>query len=370
MSDTEPEKKDPESFVLRAKPRKIVRLRRPVIIGVCAVGAMGLSGVIWLGLHPVRLLPPSKSREDRPVQATPPPADVFGVKARTYADVPKLGPPLPGDLGRPILERERAEAAAGATASSATAPVFFTVATSLADSTVAPDEAGSGIRDGARQATAISAVNRSASGASRPDPPDLAQTPKMAPTKPVLLAGSVLPASLLTAVNSDTPGLVVAQITADVRDSLTGAQVLIPRGARLLGRYDSQLAYGQTRLKVVWTRLVMPDGVSLTLDDEPATDAQGAGGVSDQINRHGGQLVGAAGVSALLALAAQPADGASDTGAAWALRNALQQTQSQVGQLYVARQMNVQPTLSIRAGERVYLVLQTDISVPMPAKGD
>src|SRR3546814_18907084 len=101
-----------------------------------------------------------------------------------------------------------------------------------------------------------------------------------------LVAGSVIAASLITGLNSDLPGLVTAQVTQNVYDSATGRTLLVPQGARLIGSYDSVVAFGQKRALVVWQRIVMPDGSSLRIDNAPATDQSGFAGLTEQGHFH------------------------------------------------------------------------------------
>ena len=89
-----------------------------------------------------------------------------------------------------------------------------------------------------------------------------------------ILAGSLISASLITGINSDLPGMIIAQVSEPVYDSVTGSALLIPQGSRLIGRYDSIVAFGQERALLVWQRLIRPDGSSLILDNLPATDLQ------------------------------------------------------------------------------------------------
>src|SRR6185295_12574024 len=101
-------------------------------------------------------------------------------------------------------------------------------------------------------------------------------------TKPaspyVLQAGSVIPAALIAGLRSDLPGQVTAQVTENTFDSPSGRFLLIPQGARLIGVYDSQIAFGQSRALLVWTRLIMPNGRSIILERQPAADSGGYAG--------------------------------------------------------------------------------------------
>src|SRR3546814_4872267 len=118
----------------------------------------------------------------------------------------------------------------------------------------------------------------------------------------MLRSGSTIAAALITGLSSDLPGQVVAQVTEDVFDSVTGRNRLIPQGARLIGDYDARVAHGQTRALVVWTRLILPDGRSLDLGRMVATDPSGASGLADRIDNHWGSIVKAGMLSSLFGI--------------------------------------------------------------------
>ena len=101
-----------------------------------------------------------------------------------------------------------------------------------------------------------------------------------------LMAGTIIAASLVSGLNSDLPGFVIAQVTEHVYDSVSGRHLLIPQGARLLGKYDNVVAFGQERALVVWQRIILPDGSSVVIDNLPATDTGGYAGLADQVDLH------------------------------------------------------------------------------------
>src|SRR3546814_10824444 len=119
-------------------------------------------------------------------------------------------------------------------------------------------------------------------------------------------AGSVMAASLITVLRSDLPGLVVAQVTEHVFDSATGNILLIPQGSRLVGSYDSVVAFGQRRALVVWQRLILPDGSSLQIENLPATDPSGYSGLADQVDFHTWSLLTGATISTLFGVGSKP----------------------------------------------------------------
>ena len=182
-----------------------------------------------------------------------------------------------------------------------------------------------------------------------------------APASPnIVQAGSIIPAALITGVRSDLPGQITAQVTANVYDSPTGRILLIPQGARLIGEYDSEIAAGQTRVLLAWDRLIMPDGRSIVLERQPGADGAGFAGLQDRVNQHWGNLLKAAAVSTLLGVGAElGADSEDDL--TRALRRGSQDTINQTGQQIVRRQLNVQPTLTIRPGHPLRVILTRDL---------
>ena len=183
----------------------------------------------------------------------------------------------------------------------------------------------------------------------------------------MVAAGSVIPASLLTGLNSDLPGMVLAEVTENVRDSATGRTVLIPQGARLVGRYDSSVSYGQKRAFVMWQRILFPDGSSLRLDNMPASDSAGYAGLTDRVDGHSWQLIKGVILSSLLGVGSQLSLG-SERGIARALRESVQQNGSQAGEQIVSKGLNVQPTIKVRPGWPVRVLVSEDL-VLQPWKG-
>jgi type IV secretion system protein VirB10 len=176
----------------------------------------------------------------------------------------------------------------------------------------------------------------------------------------VVSAGSVIPASLLTGLNSDLPGMVLAQVTENVRDSATGREILIPQGARLIGRYDSGISYGQKRALVIWQRILFPDGSSLRLDSMPASDSAGYAGLADKVDGHSWQLIKGVILSSLLGVGSQLSLG-NDRGIVRALRESAQQNGSQAGEQIVSKGLSVQPTVRVRPGWPVRVLVSEDL---------
>ena len=395
-------KADPETLVLRAAPGRVTRFRRGAIVAIAAAGSTAIIGVAWLALKPATLSLIARS-DEKLVGAKAPPDALAGAPT-SYGDVPKLGPPLPGDLGRPILERQRqlggmvppdpaadavsraaqeAEAErqriaaeqkaaresgvmlqlAGGGRAAAPAPV-------TTDASVPPASAETAkpLLDPDRDPNAQGRKNELVGHANRDDdinPHALAQS--VSPW--TLQAGSIIAASLITGLNSDLPGLVTAQITENVYDSVTGRGLLIPQGSRLIGSYDSVVAFGQSRALVVWQRIILPDGSSIRIDNVPATDTQGYAGLSDRIDRHTWQLLKGVALSTLLGVGTELSFGSTESDLVRAIRESAQQSGARAGDQLVTRNLNIQPTLRVRPGWPLRVVVHKDIILPGPWGG-
>jgi type IV secretion system protein VirB10 len=178
-----------------------------------------------------------------------------------------------------------------------------------------------------------------------------------------LQAGTVIPAALVTAINSDLPGKVIAQVTAPVYDSVTGDHLLIPQGARLIGTYESEVLYGDTRVFLAWDRIIMPNGWSLDLGGMAATDPSGAAGISDRTDNHLGRLGGAIALSAVLSVIANEAESDNEAGFTRSLGDAAAQEAARTGGRIVDRELTIRPTLRVRPGAPVRVLVTTDLSL-------
>ncbi|WP_165191559.1 TrbI/VirB10 family protein [Caulobacter soli] len=181
-------------------------------------------------------------------------------------------------------------------------------------------------------------------------------------------AGTVIPAALITGLNSDLPGMAVAQVTEPVFDHRTGRRVLIPQGARLIGKYDSQVGYGQDRLLLVWTRLIYPSGRSVELGGMIGADATGVAGLSDRVDAHLTVLARAIGLSTLISIGAAAAQNSQARGGdSLVLQDAaggVAAQASQTGQRLVDRDLQRAPTLRIRPGFPVRVMVDKDLILP------
>jgi len=175
-----------------------------------------------------------------------------------------------------------------------------------------------------------------------------------------VMAGTIIPASLVTGLNSDLPGQVIAQITENVYDTPTGQHLLLPQGTRLLGRYDSDIDDGQSRALVVWNRLIRPDGSSLVIENLPGVDLSGQAGLRDKVDHHTGSLFKAAILSSVLSIAAELSTDEEDE-LAEAIRSGGQDTINQAGQRVVTRALSRKPTLRVQPGWRLGVIVNRDL---------
>ncbi len=179
-----------------------------------------------------------------------------------------------------------------------------------------------------------------------------------------VLAGAVIPAALVTELNSDLPGRVIAQVTAPVYDSVTGDHLLIPQGARLIGTYDNSVRYGDRRILLVWNRLIFPSGWSINLQGMQGADPGGAAGVSDRTDHHLDRLIGAIGLSAIISVVANNAEDDEEEGSlGQSVGDAAAQQAAQTGGRIIDRELSVRPTLRVRAGAPVRVLVMRDIQL-------
>ncbi|WP_332817634.1 TrbI/VirB10 family protein [Sphingopyxis sp.] len=373
-----PAKVDPETLVLRGAPRRVARFRREIIIGVAAVGALAISAVTWIALDPVSFKFAASGDEMFEKRQGKPPEALTGTPGR-YDEIPKLGPPLPGDLGRPILEHQRkmeGEYPAAAAPDEKAAAEAAERERRLAEEGAARQSpvmmslgSSRGIKPAAARTSDEPAEGTPASGvlasASKADTEGNAHVSpqRIAPAaSPWLLSsGSVIAASLVTGLNSDLPGLVVAQVSQNTYDSITGRTLLIPQGARLIGRYKSGTSYGQKRAFVVWQRIVWPDGSSLAMDDAPASDPSGYAGLADRVDTHGWQLIKGVALSTLLGVGTELSFGDDESEIVRAMRESAQQGSGRAGDRLVEKSLDIQPTIVVRPGWPVRVIVHKDL---------
>jgi type IV secretion system protein VirB10 len=307
---------------------------------------------------------------------------------RTYADlpVPRLGPPSPGDIGRAFAESEKKPGVPSAAdfatnpeedaeraervrqmriaqqakesglfvrlsekqeknkPTSATDPpvgapsAFRPPATDAAPSAVDLAKAAQGMIDRPSEIIPLSQVRKLAFANAKADTETTnSHALAPAPSTYAVMAGSIIPASLVTGLNSDLPGATIAQVTENVFDTVTGEHLLVPQGTRLVGKYDSVVAFGQKRALVVWSRLILPNGNSIVIEKLPATDIAGYAGLEDEVDFHTWQLLKGVALASLIGLGTQLSIGNNQNDLVTALRQSVQQSSNQAGQRLVPR---------------------------------
>lgn len=383
-----PAKVDPELLAIRAKPARAIRFRRGVIIAIAAIGSVSLIAITWMALKPTIFRHASEQTELSEPNGKAAADALTGLPAN-YGDAPKLGPPLPGDLGRPILERQRQlaleSASTGQTAidqtetaererllaqSKAARESGVLVSSGPTSPAVTATRAPPGEAPTVAEPSKVAldptndpnAQDRKAAFVAALDPTGDSNPHRLEPAaSPYLLsAGSVISASLITGLRSDLPGLVTAQVTETVYDSPTGRILLVPQGARLVGSYDSVVAFGQTRPLVVWQRIIMPDGSSLRIDNVPATDPSGYAGLQDKVDFHTWQLLKGIALSTVFGVGSELSL-SGDSDLVQAIRQSTQANVSRSGDQITQRNLNIQPTITIRPGSAVRLVVHKDL---------
>ena len=180
----------------------------------------------------------------------------------------------------------------------------------------------------------------------------------------IVRAGTIIPCALLSGINSDLPGDVTCQVREPVYDTATGRFVLIPQGTRVLGTYDSVITHGQSRILLVWRRLLLPDGRSVNTGAMPAVDLAGYAGLSDRVNHHYGRLLG--GILASSLLSATTSDLSENSGATDGFRDDLLDsagnTINRAGQKITQKNLDIQPTHEIRPGWSFNILVNKDLS--------
>jgi type IV secretion system protein TrbI len=361
---------------LGADRPKITRLSRKVLAGGTALALLLISGAVLWALRSNRPHNPAPNELYNTVHHDV--ADGLTTLPQDYAgiapNIPKLGPPLPGDLRHPTgiaepaplgldaeQQRSNQETEAARTSklfASTTAPVAPPHAASQETaSKTAPSSDETFTQNG--QDSKLLFVNAPVDR--RTTAPDRLSRPA---SPFIVQAGTIIPAALITGIRSDLPGQITAQVTESIFDSPTGRVKLVPQGARLIGLYDSQVAFGQSRVLLVWTRLIMPNGGSIVLERQQGADAGGYSGLGDEVDNHWAELFKAALLSTVLGVGAELGAGAntgSNTDIIQALRLGAANSLNQTGQQAVRRNLNIQPTLTIRPGFPVRVIVNRDL---------
>ncbi len=388
-------KSSPES-VLAAPRRPVTRWNRRYLAAGAAVLAAIVATAFWIGFGGGPK-PPPRTDADQNTGETTAGADGLGTRyARGYGDpavqaleapgtasLPPPGtapgaaataaPPQPVD---PAVQQARDQAVAARASSP-----FFTAATGggapeaevpAAGPPITQASAPTPVTPSPPPTTDVQPANgqadkRQFAETARLD--DYLQNPERDPVSSwEVKAGTVIPAALITAINSDLPGEIIAQVTQPVYDHVTGRTVLIPQGARLIGQYDSQIAYGQERALIAWNRIVMPDGRSINIGAMEGADLTGASGLHDRVDGHFWQLARGIVLSTVFSVGAASAqDAGARSSGGFVLNSAgagVSTQATQVGQDITARDLDRQPTLTVRAGWPLRVLVNKDLVFP------
>lgn len=371
-----------EPFRLGAEPPKVMRLSRKTLAILGGASGIAIGGALLYALQPAKL----KVAENLYDSDRPNKSELVTGAPGDYGKIPKFGEPLPGDLGRPILAaRENGETVPGLPMGAAPAPdpriaaaeqvrlraaqereiarssqLFLGRAASVASGLPVLEMAPPQPLPASAPAVSTEAEKRLGFLGGGGRPAESSARIRGPSSPPILQAGSVIPAALITAIQSDLPGQITAQVTQNVYDSPTGRILLIPQGARLVGEYDSEVAVGQNRVLLAWDRLIFPGGRSIALDRLPGGDSAGMAGLADRTDHHWGHMLRAALVTTLLGVSAEL--GASDEDlVVRAVRGGAQDSISETARQVVERQMRVPPTITIRPGFVLRVIVTRDL---------
>ena len=390
----EPPRNTAAAFRLRPERPPVMRLSRRALGALAGVSALALGGALVFALQSSHPKAPSDELYNTDHRTTADglarlPGDYSGVGR----SVPQLGPPLPGDLGRPMLKAGAPPPPMATAGGSAPDPAQQRAEQerqrrvqeleAARTSRLFASEGRTAAQPGAPPAVldlAGLAGQPSAAGAGQPASPPSEGDRKLAflngaadrktvsgervsgPASPyVVQAGAVIAAAMVTGLRSDLPGQITAQVTENVYDGPTGRTLLIPQGSRLVGQYDAQVMFGQSRALLVWTRLIFPNGRSIVLERQPGADAQGYAGLEDRVDNHWGQLFKAAILSTLLSVGSEAGTSSDENDLVQALRRGSSNSISQTGRQVVGRSLNVQLTITVRPGFPVRVIVTRDL---------
>ena len=399
-------KANPETLALRAQPRPVVRLNRRVLaVGAGTLAAAVLGGTLWSLQSQQRSRAPANElfNVDRIAKSESLdrlPKDYAALPPVPKVAPPVLGEPLPGDLGPAIVKSQQpieqrmappgTDPAQLAAEEAARSSVFFRGAGSVRPAAAASPTTSVANPNAGIAAPTQNPFNATAGGMlpAVPTDPTAAQNRQdskeafltkagdgatrnpgslQLPASPYqVMAGTVISAALVTGINSDLPGQVIANVTEAVYDTATGRHLLVPQGSRLIGRYDSQVSFGQRRVLLVWTRLILPDTSSVALDRLPGIDPAGYAGLEDGVDWHWDRILAGAALSTLLGVGAELAAPESRTDqngnrTVIAIREGAQDSINQVGQEITKRNASIQPTLTIRPGFPMRVMVSKDL---------
>ncbi|RID99337.1 TrbI/VirB10 family protein [Simplicispira hankyongi] len=405
-------KVSPESVALRAQPQPVTRLNRRSLAFMAGLLALGVLGATVWSLQPKARREVNDSAElfnvDRVSRSEglgKLPTDYSKLPPLLPAAVPELGPPLPGDLGPAIVKsqqpvvpsysppghdpaaaerdarRKEAEQAAAASvffrsggqrATAASSAAAAPGATSRTQSNMASfDPMAAGLTSTPAQAGGADATTAQNGQHQKEAFQKAASTETrnsgslQLPASPYqVMAGTVIAGALITGIQSDLPGDVIATVTEPVYDTASGKHLLIPQGSRILGRYNSQVSFGQSRVQVVWNRVILPDTSSLTLDNLVGSDPAGRAGLEDGVDWHWDRVFAGAALTSLLGIGAElaaPENRQDGNRIVIAGRDSLQDSVNQIGQEVTRRNLNIQPTLTAWPGLPMRVIVNRDL---------
>jgi type IV secretion system protein TrbI len=390
----------PDDIELRVRPKPVRRINRKVLMGGTALLSLVLFGAVLIALDPPDFRGGQQMQELYNTDRKPV-ADGLAELPSSYDAIPKLGPPLPGDIGdalhkidtnappelpigdKPFQPDPEADIAradrirlARLAQQGRESKLFYSVATASKVGDASKDEgavaptpspfAAIGQLDalqGQGQPTLQTAQDKKLAFLNvKPDGSIYNAHSLQKPVSPfTLMAGSIIPASLVTGLNSDLPGFVIGQVTENVYDTVTGRYLLVPQGTKIIGKYDSVVAFGQKRALVIWQRLIRPDGSSLVIDNLPATDEGGYAGLEDKVDYHTWALLKGIALATLLGVGTEVSIGNNENDIIAAIRQSAQENINQAGQQFVQRQLDVQPTLTVRPGWPLRILVHKDL---------
>jgi len=395
----------PEPLNGRGNAPSVKRFNRKMLFLIAGVTAIVITLAFSVGLQRPKT---AKAPSDQALNSTPKPNEAVNALPGSYSDtVPQLGDPRPGDLSAvsansldaqspprqltPLeqytqqqelehLRQEDAARAAGvsfinaggsdATPSTSNAAAGADLQERLLDLAQrgAPAGGATAVSASTREDPDANGQERKAEFADRVRAHDFelhaqVQVPRSPNT---LFAGTILPCVLTQGINSDLPGQIGCMISQNVFDTVTGRHLLLPQGTKAIGTYDSRVAYGQDRVLVVWTRLLRPDGSTLSLEGMPGTDLSGYAGLTGHVNNHYFRLLSGVVLGSLIGAGAQIATGANSENpgfAALAAQGAGQNI-NEAGQQITRKNLNTQPTIEVRPGSRLNIFTTKDLILP------
>jgi type IV secretion system protein TrbI len=369
---------NPSGMRLRASASPVTRLSRRVLISVSSLALGGVALALAIALWPHKTAAP-KEQVQAAGNVLP---DAVTRLPKDYSQLPqapKLGPPLPGDLGRPMLEAGVSTQAIARTPTpeqqrvaqeqdaARTSHLFALSNTSVAPTSPVVAGAAAGaptVNQTTSDPTSIENMQESKIAFANTGANQETVSPARIqhPTSPYIIqAGWVINAALAKGMKSDLPGDVHAQVTEAVYDSPSGRYLLIPQGSMLEGRYSSQVSFGQTRMQVVWTRLIFPNGNSVSLGHLTGADGEGYAGLEDDVDEHWGSIFKAAVLSTILSVGAEAGTSDTENNLAQAIRAGASTSINQAGEQIVERNLNIQPTLTERFGLPVTVSVDQDL---------